>query len=237
MGSENPNPSHPSPAKFDQFADRYTALHQQSIAASGESTEYFAEYKIGCLERWLGAELDRPILDYGCGIGSLTKPLSERFRCVHGYDPSKSSLEHARLSAARASFFDHPSLLPDDYYGVVVMSGVLHHVPLEQRRDVLKLVISKLRPGDGRLVVFEHNPLNPLTRRAVAQCPFDDDAILLWPRAATKLLTAAGLQRVSRRFIVFFPRALAMLRRFEPRMVALPLGAQMMLVGTRPATS
>jgi SAM-dependent methyltransferase len=223
----------PRDVKFDEYAASYAALHQQSIAASGESTAYFTDYKLGCIERWLEPTRDTPILDYGCGVGTLTARLRDRFDQVHGFDPSQVSLSRARQSIPGATFFDDPAALPPDFYGVVVMSGVLHHIHPERRGEVLKAAVSKLRPG-GQLVVFEHNPLNPLTRRVVAQCPFDDDAILLWPGEASRLLRDAGLSQVKRRFIVFFPRALASLRGLEPRLSALPIGAQMMLVGARP---
>ena len=35
-----------------------------------------------------------------------------------------------------------------------------------------------LRAG-GACVIFEHNPLNPLTVQAVNTCPFDENAVLI----------------------------------------------------------
>jgi SAM-dependent methyltransferase len=102
----------------------------------------------------------------------------------------------------------------------------------QERDAVLATVRETLRPG-GHIVVFEHNPLNPVTRRAVAACPFDDDAILLWPWEARRLLRRAGFEDVALDFIVFFPRPLAFLRRLEPRLRRVALGAQQMLVGVR----
>lgn len=101
-----------------------------------------------------------------------------------------------------------------------------------ERPGVLATVRSALRPG-GRIVVFEHNPLNPLTLRAVKTCPFDDDAILLPPWTAKRTLADAGFVDVELDYIVFFPKPLAFLRRFEPRLRRLVIGAQQMLVGTR----
>src|SRR5580693_2805971 len=78
-------------AEFDRYAGSYEAMHATSIAASGESTEYFAVYKQKVLERLLGEGFDRPVLDFGCGIGNLTHLLAESFPTVHGYDPSSES--------------------------------------------------------------------------------------------------------------------------------------------------
>jgi len=222
-------------AKFDAYAQDYSTLHQESVAASGEPSDYFARYKLACLERWLKPQLESPVLDFGCGTGSLTRHLVHRCSEVHGYDPSQQSLHEARKGSPEATFFNAASELSDGHYGLAVLSGVLHHVPPAERLNVLSVVHSKLAPGSGRLVVFEHNPLNPLTRKAVADCPFDDDAVLLWPREAKRLLRNAGFRNVKRHFIVFFPRLLASLRGLEPYLGACPLGAQMMLIGTKPA--
>jgi len=105
-------------------------------------------------------------------------------------------------------------------------------VPRPDRPAVLKDVLSKLRPG-GRLYVFEHNPLNPVTQRTVKTCPFDDDADLLWPWQARRLLKEAGFREVRLDYIVFFPRPLAALRPLEPRLRWLPFGAQQLVLGTR----
>lgn len=223
------------PEKFDAYADSYRKLHQQSIAASGEPPEYFARHKLGCVERLVRREgLGGSILDYGCGVGNLTELLAGRFARVAGYDPSRESLERARARAPRAQFYEDPAAIPPDTYDIAVMAGVLHHVPVKERLAVLARAIRALKPGSGRLVVFEHNPLNPLTQKAVRDCPFDDDAVLLWPGEAKKLLEQAGLLDLRRDFVVFFPRALAGLRGVEPWLAWLPAGAQMMLVGRRP---
>ena len=36
--------------------------------------------------------------------------------------------------------------------------------------------------NDGQLIIFEHNPLNPITRKIVKECEYDEDAILLTPK-------------------------------------------------------
>ncbi|MDP9000890.1 MAG: class I SAM-dependent methyltransferase [Myxococcota bacterium] len=218
-------------AKFDAYAEDYVAIHQRNIAMSGESPAYFAAYKRGCLERLVEPTFDQPVLDYGCGVGMVTEQLCARFSEVHGFDPSEQSVSAARVRAPRASFHTNLADVPEGRFGLVVISGVLHHVAPSEREAVLRRAIRKLRPGDGRVVVFEHNPLNPLTRRAVASCPFDDDAIMLGPWEGRRLLRRAGLRDVTLRFIVFLPRALAAFRWLEPRLGRVPLGAQVMLVG------
>lgn len=219
------------PADFDRFARDYERLHAASVAAGGEEPAYYAEYKLRRIERLVGARFEEPILDYGCGVGSLLALLSTRYPHVEGFDPSSESLALARERAPGCTLHPESGALPARAFGLVVLACVLHHVPPAERPALLALVRARLRPG-GRVIVFEHNPANPLTRRAVARCPFDEGVQLLWPRETRRLLSQAAFAAVQRAHIVFFPRALARLRPLEPALHWLPLGAQYEVVGT-----
>ncbi|MFZ5892158.1 MAG: class I SAM-dependent DNA methyltransferase [Myxococcota bacterium] len=217
--------------KFDGYAEDYDRLLEDSIRASGESKEYFLDYKLACLRR-LNVDFTRPLLDYGCGVGNLTHKLAPHFSEVEGYDPSPESLLQARKQSPQLKFHADPNELADGKFSTAVLSGVLHHVPPADRVNVMATVRKKLAPG-GKVVIFEHNPWNPVTRKAVADCAFDDDAILLWPGELKRLLRTAGYADVRLEYIVFFPRPLAMLRPLEPRLNWLFMGAQTMTVGSQ----
>lgn len=221
-------------AEFDRHAASYDAQHQKSIRASGEDPEYFAEYKKHCMTRLLGDEYAAPVLDFGCGIGNLTHLLVSAFGNVSGYDPSSESVKTARVRSPGCTFFDDADALPNSHFGAVVLANVLHHVPVAERAGVMATIARVLAPG-GKLLIFEHNPMNPVTRRAVADCPFDEDAVLLYPWEVKRLLRGAGLTRVSLDYIVFFPRILAALRPLEPKLSWLPGGAQVFAHATKPA--
>jgi len=206
-------------------------MHRGSISASQEEPEYFHRYKA----EWLASHFSRtePVLDFGAGVGSLTRELTPRFDEVHGYDPSSESLELARERAPSAHLVHDRSTLREGYYGVAILANVLHHVPVEERAELMDFVASRLRPG-GSLVLWEHNPLNPLTRRAVRDCPFDEGVTLLWPREMRKLQRKAGMKKLRRDWVVFFPATLSKLRFMESRLRLCPLGAQCVVVGVRP---
>jgi SAM-dependent methyltransferase len=218
-------------AKFDAYAPDYVEQHRRNIAMSGEPPEYFAIYKRRCIERLVGLGFDAPVLDYGCGVGMVTRELCGRFSEVHGFDPSLPSLDLARERCPSARFHATVEDVPDAHFGLCVISGVLHHTLASEREALVQSAIRKLRSDDSKLVVFEHNPFNPLTRWAVATCPFDDDAQLLGPWEARALLRRCGLAQVTLRFIVFLPGFLSALRWLEPHLGRVPLGAQVMLVG------
>ena len=89
-----------------------------------------------------------------------------------------------------------------------------------------------MRPG-GIVAVFEHNPLNPLTRLVVARCEFDEGVQLLSTRKVRELLAHAGLHPLERRYILFFPWRAAFLQRLEARLGPVPLGAQHLTAARR----
>jgi SAM-dependent methyltransferase len=217
--------------KFDRYAGDYERLHAENVALSGEGIEYFAQHKVECLRRH-GVPPDASVLDFGCGIGSVTAKLAERFERLTGYEPSSKSAALARRRVPRIAVHEDIAAVADEHFDVAVLSCVLHHVPPRERRALLRQLLGKLRKG-GRVFVFEHNPLNPLTRHAVRTCAFDDDAVLLWPWETTPLLESAGFGRVAHEYIVFFPKPLAFLRPLESRLSWLPAGAQQLIVGTK----
>jgi SAM-dependent methyltransferase len=221
----------PSPAKFDAYVDSYDRLHAANVSITGEDTDYFARYKVDCLKR-KGVPPTARLLDFGCGIGNVTCKLVEAFSDVHGYEPSERSAEKARERVPNVTVYDDIAAVPAGSFSAAMLSGVLHHVPPAEREQVMTQVLEKLAPG-GRVFVFEHNPYNPLTRRAVNTCEFDDDAILLPPRELRRLLSGVGFRDVALDYIVFFPKPLAFMRFLEPKLHWLVAGAQTLTIGRK----
>jgi len=213
-------------AEFDQFASNYKSVLDRSVALGGESSEYFTEYKAAYIDRLLGARPAK-VLDFGCGVGALSVALAQ---CrpqdvIHGYDVSSASLDQVVPELrSRGVFTSNLEELHRDY-GLIVLSNVMHHIPKAQRRATIDDLATRLSVG-GRLLVIEHNPLNPLTRCVVAHCEFDDDAVLLWPGEVRDYFSAADLHAPRRDYMLFFPKALSPLRGLEKSLRWLPLGAQ-----------
>ncbi|MBM4342272.1 MAG: methyltransferase domain-containing protein [Deltaproteobacteria bacterium] len=218
-------------AQFDRFAGDYQSVLDESVG----SAAYFARVKALAATDVLGVGFAGRVLDYGCGVGLLARALLDHLprATLVGFDVSQPCLDGiAEPLRSRAAWTSDKTAVGGEFAAVVV-SNVLHHVPPAQRDGLVADLAGRLAPG-GRLLVFEHNPLNPATRWVVAHCAFDDDAVLLWPRETTALLQTAGLQGVRIEYLACVPPALGRLLPLERHVRHLPLGAQYLAWGRRP---
>ncbi len=222
-------------AEFDTHAANYREQVDRGVRWSGDGVDYFAQYKARYLARLVGADYAGKILDYGCGIGAVSACLADELprATLHGFDVSSASVARIPDGLRQRGRFTSDSAELDDDYDLILVANVLHHVVPGDRPSFAESIAAALRSG-GRALVFEHNPLNPLTRRVVASCPLDEDAVLLGSRETRRLLADAGFADVRREYVVFFPRPLARLRRLERFLSWLPLGAQYAVVGRKP---
>jgi len=223
------------PSEFDKFAHEYAELHRANVAASGEGPEFFAEYKIRDLRDLCAAggrgEQPGRILDFGAGIGSSIGHFRRYFpqaqlTCV---DVSQVSLRvGAGRFAGEAGFvaFDGRRLpFADGSFDCAFSACVFHHIEPALHVGLLAELHRVLRPG-GLILIFEHNPFNPLTVSAVRNCPFDENAILMRAATLRGRLVEAGFRGTEARYRLFFPHFLRALRPVERWMTWLPLGAQ-----------
>ena len=222
-------------AEFDKFADEYLALHQENIRISGEQPDYFARYKIDeVARRWKAEGRTAPaaLLDFGTGIGASIPWLAQAFPDARrvGIDVSEKSLAIAERRFPGQSElvrYEGGGALPFEAssFDLVFSSCVFHHIDHDHHRELMVGLKRLLKPG-GVLAVFEHNPVNPVTRHIVATCPFDENAVLISASELKKRQKEAGFATVKTNFTAFFPGALKALRPLEPLMSAIPIGAQ-----------
>jgi len=221
--------------EFDAFADEYQLAHARNIRASGESPEFFHEYKVADVASALGptsADTRLGILDFGCGVGNSLPYFRRHFprSDITGLDVSQKS-----LAVARQRFPDMGSLVqwdgvgplpfPSKSFDVIFAACVFHHIASNEHLALFQEWHRTLKPG-GIAFVFEHNPFNPLSVRAVNTCPFDANAVLIKPRRLVSVLEQAGLADAHCRYRIFFPHAIRRLRPVESYLGWLPLGAQ-----------
>ena len=221
-------------AEFDAVAANYRQMVDENVQITGENSDYFATYKASYIARnVIRGEGSGKILDYGCGVGLLVRHLK---RClpdmqVDGYDISTSSLERIDPDLRKQGVFTSELGVLGYDYDVMVVANVLHHVRSEERHSLIAEAASHLAPG-GKMVIFEHNPLNPLTKWAVSHCPFDEGVALL-PANEVRSLCSNHFRIRQTDYIVFFPSWLNWLRPFERLLGWCPAGAQHATVACR----
>lgn len=229
--------------EFDRFADEYTALHANNVRASGEDPAFFAEYKVLDLHRLAvhTDALDRMragvILDFGGGVGNSTGFLAREFpgALLLNVDVSLRSLRVARGRNAHGAqvAFDGATLpLASGSVDAAMCACVFHHISADEHVAKLAELHRVLKPA-GLLMVYEHNPLNPLTRRAVDTCPFDENAQLVDARSMRARFLKAGFGSATIRYRLFFPHVARRLRQLERYLYWLPAGAQYLVYATR----
>ncbi len=221
-------------AEFDTHADGYLAAHAHNIRISGENPDYFAGYKIHEVRRrWAALKRIEPnaVLDFGAGIGNSWPYLSTAFPTARltGLDVSERSLDLAERrfpGVVEAVCYDGDVIpLREQTFDIIFSACVFHHIDANQHVSLFLQLRRLLRPG-GVMAIFEHNPINPVTRHIIATCPFDEHAVLIPARELKRRQMEAGFQRVEVTYTAFFPGALAALRPLERYMTGLPLGAQ-----------
>ena len=228
------------PAEFDRYSDSYRDAIERAIAFSGADPDVFTRVKarelLGLTARRLGDPRGLSFLDVGCGPGETDRWLEGHVRDLTGLDVSTEMVEVARKrnpwAVYRPAGPDGDLPCQTGRFDVCFAICVLHHVAPRQRPPLVAEMARVTRPG-GLVAIFEHNPWNPLTRKAVAGCEFDRDAVLVSRRESERLLRGSGLAEVEGSYIVFFTWESPRLQRIERLLGRLPLGAQHVVSGRR----
>src|SRR5882757_3281372 len=175
---------------FDQYAGQYEAMIAAQTGFFNRDNDYFVRYKVE-RARQLTGDVDA-VLDFGCGVGRAMPHFRAAFpkADVVGCDPSADSLAIARRDNPDCRFVTIDELNATTKFDLVLASCVFHHIPPAERQEALRFCRDHLKPG-GRLVIFEHNPFNPVTRHLVNTCDFDADAVLLTKRETTRRMREA----------------------------------------------
>jgi SAM-dependent methyltransferase len=213
---------------FDEYADRYDDILKAQLNFFSKDDKYFARYKAGFVRKYLKAQPER-ILEYGCGTGRNLPFLKEAFPLaeIYGSDISAKSIAIAREQNqfARCCSLDEDFMQSSDYFDLIFVAGVFHHVTPSERAGVLKH-IHGLLSKTGSVFIFDHNPYNFVTKKMVRECPFDEDAVLISLRGINELLEKAGFITILKKYTLFVPPSLARLARLEGYLGWLPLGGQ-----------
>lgn len=212
--------------EFDKFAKSYDTVLRESMPEGLAEDGYFARYKVDLMERHMRGRTVESVLDFGCGTGRSLGFIRAAFPAARltGFDESPQSIAEAGRSADAELTSDWATVASQSF-DCILIANVFHHIAEGERPAWLERCRRALSRR-GRLFWFEHNPLNPVTRRVFERCPFDTGASMIARRKALGLMKGAGLLAARTGYTLFFPRPLALLRPLEPMLRRIPLGAQ-----------
>ncbi len=103
-------------------------------------------------------------VDFGCGVGRLTLPLSEVATEVYGMDISEGMLTEARnncLDKKNISLIlsdDNLTLLPHEY-DLVHSYIVFQHIPVDRGMQIARILIERLKKGGIGVLHFTYAAL------------------------------------------------------------------------------
>lgn len=228
---------------FDQVARDYEKIHNRSLPP-GVSSDEFVRQKAEHVVRWIqenAGDGQFCYLDFGCGNGRLFRflidsiplepMLAEGSLRLFGVEPSTESIDEARRIAGdeRVCFANRLEALPAGVrFDLVISCNVFHHIPPLERAATTRELRARMKP-DANLVVWEHNPFNPISRLLVKCCPFDEDARLLSLAATRRLFEENSYRYVKHAYLNLFPpswQQLKFVSRVESKLSGLPIGAQ-----------
>lgn len=225
--SKETNDKEPFKAEFDEFCQNYRKIVDENLWVSGETSEYFAEYKVRMLCEWFPEKINQnlKILDFGCGDGLMTEYIKRYFMYskIYGADISQKSIIQARESFRGIDFsVIDGSYLPfeEREFDLVVAAGVFHHIQPIDQKPWVEEIHRVLKPG-GTIVIFELNPLNLGTLYIFRNHPMEKNAKMLFPWRVEKLLSS--FTQTTIKFYCFFPNWMKFLRPIERFISWLPL--------------
>jgi SAM-dependent methyltransferase len=156
----------------EQTFDRIAGEYDESLPP--HVVDHYLEKRIAFVRRHCPPG---KALDVGCGTGALAQRLAETGYDMTGVDPSQGMLDvllerAPSVTAVRGSGMALP--FDDDRFELALSVATLHHIAEpEAVRKTLHEMVRVTSPG-GRVLVWDHNPLNPYWRVIMSRVPQDD---------------------------------------------------------------
>ena len=143
------------------------------------------------------------VLDAGCGQGTALTMMDPSIH-VFGSDISWPMLTDAvrRGPVTLQEPYDLP--FADDTFDAAYAFCIYHHIPDADHVRHLSELRRVVRPG-GEVMVFEHNPYNPVTARIFARAPIDRGCHMIKPQTLRDTFQAASLKRLDSGYLLFVP--------------------------------
>lgn len=238
-----------SQTEFDNYAKNYNyGLDNNFKKIFGDQPDDFFKPKVDWLKNFFKKtynplENTIELLDLGCGTGLFIKKINDLKLNINlsGADTSIKMLAEAKLilndnlKNNLHLITDNYSNLPQNHFDIITISSVLHHIDKSERLNILNNLTKLLKPN-GYLIIFEHNPLNPITNVVVKTTKIDKNAILLKPKEIRNYFNKiTNIKFINLNYLMFFPPRFnnELINFLERKIIKLPLGGQYVIVGKK----
>ena len=218
---------------FDDYVENYEELTNKNLRFFNKSRNYFDSYKIKIASKI--SKKPNKILDFGCGVGLCIPFIKEHFpnSDIYATDTSDKSLNYLARKHKKVNTLKTNDLYNyKNYFDLIIIVGVFHHVLKNERLDLMKEIKSLLKEG-GKFIIFEHNPSNFITKKLVKMCPYDHGVELIKMKELIKMIYELNLDVFDKGFTLFFPSFLSYFRKFERYLKSLPMGGQYYIAGLK----
>jgi len=209
---------------FDQYSNDYKHYINDSINKFDKNLSYYHEKKIE-ITKYRAIHNPKNILDFGCGVGTMIPHMKKKFKKskIYAFDESKDSLKFLKKRYPFVSCLKN--INGNIKFDLIFLSGVIHHIDRSMRKKILKKIYSLLK-STGKLIIFEHNPYNPLTNIVVKNCEFDRDAQLIKKKELINISENVNFKVVDSAYVYFFPTSMKKFQVLEKYLEWFFLGAQ-----------
>lgn len=124
------------------LVENITDNFRDEFFRSGETD---IEYAADVLRRRYPDFAPKSALDFGCGVGRLTRAISKITGKAHGIDVSEGMIAEARRDAPEGVTFGNE--MPNETFDWLVSIIVFQHIPTDRGYEILRKLLQRLAPG------------------------------------------------------------------------------------------
>ncbi len=176
-------------------------LSEASLDEFWKSGDQDIDFLLGKIKKHFGEFRHRTALDFGCGVGRLTRALGKQADIATGVDISPGMLEQARKNAPANTRF--LTAIPDEIFDLVISLIVFQHIPAQKGYGIFADLLGHIAPGGAfaiQVTLYKDQPFLNRMLEPITRATWDGETVKIfedvpWP-AGTMLMHDYDLTRL-----------------------------------------